>query len=187
MAATIRLRKSIEYARMPGGILPPTASVNQPALRCEARSPTGWPRGQVEPWRSGRTLARHAAHPGVRGDVVPQANTVAGLVAGGDAAVLDGRSADDELAVPGAQERAHRLLDQPVRLAGHQGRRAGQRDRSGAVVRGDGYRVAVSQRGDLARLGQATGPLEVHRGDVDAAGVQQWLETPPAVAGLSGG
>src|SRR3954453_10698368 len=34
-AATTRSRKSIEYALTPGDILPPTASVNQPAHRCQ--------------------------------------------------------------------------------------------------------------------------------------------------------
>ena len=102
-------------------------------------------------------------------------------------AALDARQAFDQLAVPRPQERAHRLLHEPVRPAQHEVDAGRERHRAGAVVRRHLYAEAVRELGDRQRLAEPARPLHVRGDDADHAALQQREEAAPARDGLAGG
>src|SRR3546814_5014689 len=73
-------------------------------------------------------------------------------------AVPDGRDGGDELLVPAGVEGAYGFLDQRVGLAERRVDGGGEADRPDAVVRREGSVPGFRQGGDLAALGQPSGP-----------------------------
>ena len=96
------------------------------------------------------------------------------------------RVALGKLGVPGADERASRLLDQTIGLATNEVSRDSKRNRPGAVVRRDRHREGVGQRGHLRSLGQPASPPDVECRHVDRTRLEQRQKPAPTSASLAG-